>query len=240
MIAIQVDEKACVGCSLCVDVCPTKVFRFDEARELAVTDKPAECFGCLSCSEICPSDAIEHQGVTPSETFHHDPYALRMAARIEPRTAGAWREISDPEVLARTGRDLEVRLRSVGAVFLQTIGQGLPAVGTLAGRTLAGQLPRYQVPADLSEALDLARERFAPAWELEPHLEGDRLTVKIAGCAVRDLCRRDGLALGGELCILFGNYLCGFLVRMGQSRLRFTEAQRDMAGCSYTFKVYAR
>ena len=29
MINIAVDEKACVSCSLCVDTCPTDVFKFD-------------------------------------------------------------------------------------------------------------------------------------------------------------------------------------------------------------------
>jgi ferredoxin len=239
MIVITVDEKACVGCTLCVDSCQTGVFTFNEEKRVAEAVKPKECFGCLSCSEICPATAIHHGGVTLSRCYYHDPAALRLASAMK---ADSWRFPNVPEDGAQWERaltDLGVRLLSIASVFKQTLGSGLPAVGTLAGRTLAGQLPRYQKCGDLGEALLLAREQFAPTWEIESRLEGsDKLTIKVNGCFVRDLCQREGIDLGGELCILFFYYLAGYVGKMGNARLRLMKADHGATGCVYEMKRY--
>lgn len=238
MITVTVDEKACVGCSLCVDTCSTKVFSFNEAKSVAEATKPKECFGCLACAEICPADAIDHQDVIIHEAYYHDPYALRLASKLT--TAGVHPVNAPVEAAKREAatRDLGVRLLSVAAVFKQTLGGGLPAVGTLAGRTLAGQLPRYRQPKNLQEALALAQEQFFPAWELQPKLNGDQLAIDVKGCFVRELCQREGIALGGELCILFYNYLAGYLSRMGNVKPRLVNAERGEKTCTYAVKLY--
>jgi ferredoxin len=238
MITVTVDEKACVGCSLCVDTCSTKVFTFNEAKAVAEATRPKECFGCLACAEICPADAIDHEGVTMQEAYYHDPYALALASKLT--TAGV-HPVNAPAEHARREaamRDLGVRLLSVASVFKQTLGAGLPAVGTLAGRTLAGQLPRYRQPKGIQEALTLAQEQFFPAWELQPTLSGDQLSIGVKGCFVRELCQREGIALGGELCILFYNYLAGYLSRMGGVKPRLVNADRGDAACTYEVKLY--
>lgn len=239
MISIQIDDKACVGCSLCVDECPTKVFSFNQTKNLPEVDKPKECFGCLSCSEICPSDAIGHDGIVLSESYYHDPRALQLAARLGSSPPA----LNVPEDLDRQRRalqDLGVRLLSVAAVFKQTLGGALPAVGTLAGRTLATQLPRYQLPKTLEETFALAHEQFAPAWNLEiAQADPDTLTIRVADCFVRDVCRNEKIELGGELCVLFYNYLAGYLGRMSKARYRLLQADRGWERCCYTVKSYA-
>ncbi len=239
MITITVDEKACVGCTLCVDCCQTGVFSFNEGKRTAEVVKPKECFGCLSCSEICPATAIFHDGVPLSESYYHDPSALRLASAI---TAGARTGPNvpvDKEKWEKALIDLGVRLLSIASVFRQTVGSGLPAVGTLAGRTLAGQLPRYHACASLEEALNLTRDQFAPAWEMDFKAEGeDRLIISINGCFVRELCQREKIELGGDLCTLFFYYLSGYIARMGNARLRLMNAERGTTSCSYEMKRY--
>ncbi len=239
MIEIAIDEKACVGCNLCVDYCQTGVFAFDEGKGVATVAEPRECFGCLGCAEICPAGAIGHKGVTLSEAFYHDPYALKLAAGLR---ADSWLAPNVPqekEHWERALTDLGVRLLSVAAVFRQTLGSGLPAVGTLAGRTLAGQLPRYQTCRSLEEALQLAREQFAPAWEIEPVPEGeDKLTITVKGCFVRELCQRENIPLGEEPCTLFFYYLSGYIGKMGNARLRLMKAERGDTKCAYEVKCY--
>jgi L-aspartate semialdehyde sulfurtransferase ferredoxin len=238
MITVTVDEKACVGCTLCVETCTTGVFAFNEARSVPEVAKPKECFGCLACAEICPADAIDHQGVSMQEAYYHDPYALKLAARL---STAPQHEVNVPADKAHRDaamRDLGVRLLSVAAVFKQTLGAGLPAVGTLAGRTLGGQLPRYKHPKNALETLALAQEQFFPAWELQPSLAGDALTINVKGCFVRELCQREGIALGGELCTLFYNYLAGYLARMGGVKPRLVNAERGEKACRYDVKLY--
>jgi L-aspartate semialdehyde sulfurtransferase ferredoxin len=239
MIDISIDEKACVGCTLCVDCCQTGVFSFDEEKRVARVAKPGECFGCLSCSEICPATAIDHKGVARSEAYYHDPRAVQLAAAMK---ADNWNAPNVPQSMEQWDRalaDLGVRLLSIASVFKQTVGSGLPAVGTLAGRTLAGQLPRYQVCHSLEQALQLAHDQFTPAWELESKLEGaDKLTIEVKGCFVRDLCQREKIELGGELCTLFFYYLNGYISKMGNARLRLMKADRGADKCIYEMKRY--
>jgi NAD-dependent dihydropyrimidine dehydrogenase PreA subunit len=237
MIEISVDEKACVSCTLCEVVCPTDVFVWDEANGVPKVDRPAECFGCLSCSEICPPHCISHEGVELSESHYHDPYALRLANRLAADVGGRFNVPSDTRSQENAAADLGVRLRSVAEVFKRTLGGSLPAVGTMAGRTLARHLPRYREPKGLNEALALAETQFAPAWEFKTTRDGDELTVDVDRCFVRETCRREGLEIGGEMCVLFYNYLAGYLGQMGRVRLRLMDADRGDT-CCYKVKIY--
>jgi NAD-dependent dihydropyrimidine dehydrogenase PreA subunit len=240
MITIRIDDAACVGCSLCVDECPTDVFTFDTTTERPVVERQAECFGCLSCSQLCPSDAIEHDGLPTSETHHHDPRVIAIASRLGADLAGQLQEGTDPAQRQAALEDLGVRLLAVAAVFRETLGGALPAVGTLAGRTLARQLPRYRVPESFEDALEMGRERFAPTWELEPSVDGTTLTLPVRGCFVRDVCQSHGLELGGDLCILFYHYMAGYLASLGDVRLRLSDAQRGPETCCYTVTIHPR
>ena len=239
MIDITVDEKACVGCALCADYCQTGVFSFDEEKQVACVSKPKECFGCLGCSEICPATAIDHKGVVLSEAYYHNPRALKLASAMK---SDCWRAPNVPEEKEKWEQaltDLGVRLLSIASVFKQTVGSGLPAVGTLAGRTLAGQLPRYKVCASLEDALELACEQFSPTWEIEPRFEGeDKLIIKVKDCFVRKLCQREKIELGGELCTLFFYYMNGYISKLGNARLRLMKTERGENSCVYEMKRY--
>jgi len=240
MIQIAIDEKACVSCTLCAEICPTDVFTFDEAEGLPRVEAPGECFGCLSCSEICPPACITHEGVERSETHYHDPYALRLAGRLAAGIADRYNAPDDAGRRQMALDDLGLRLRSVAEVFKQTLGGSLPAVGTMAGRTLARHLPRYRAPKDLADALEMTKRQFAPAWQLETALDGDELSVRVGDCFVRDVCRQQKLELGGELCVLFYQYLVGYLGQTAGVRLRQVEADRGWESCRYQVKVYHR
>ncbi|NUM33294.1 MAG: 4Fe-4S binding protein [Candidatus Brocadiae bacterium] len=60
-IKIKIDEKRCVGCFLCENECPTKVFgkKVTQGCEISSVVNVDDCIGCLSCAYICPSGAIE-------------------------------------------------------------------------------------------------------------------------------------------------------------------------------------
>lgn len=236
MIEIAVDEKACVSCGLCVDACPTQVFRFNTDRDLPEVAKPSECFGCLSCSEICPADALDHQGAARSQCFYHDPYALDLAQKLS-TSPPQFNVIRDAAGRQGAMRDLAVRLLSVSAVLKDIMGGGLAPVGLMAGRALATQLPRYQPPRTLEEALGLARQEFSPAWDLNFKQEGEGLKIEIGTCFVRELCAGEKMKLGGELCVLFTNYLSGYLGKMAKKQMRITATNRSDERCTYEGKV---
>lgn len=236
-IEIKVDEKACVGCSLCADICPTKVFDYSESENIPQVVKPKECFGCLSCTEICPATAITHTNVNMSQTFYHDPETLALVKKLG-EVVTSFNTIEKDESLKQAEEDLGVRLLSVASVLKQTLGQSLPAVGTMSGRSLATQLPRYQQPKSLEEALEIMVNIFSGAWDIKPEVNDDMLTLTIGKCFIRDLCKKEGIALGGDLCVLFYNYLAGYFNKISGMRPRLKNAERGDNQCVYDVKLY--
>jgi ferredoxin len=236
-IDIQLDEKACVGCSLCIDECPTRVFQKQDNNPVPKIGNSKECFGCLSCSEICPATAIHHRNVYMSESYYHDPRTIDLVAKIgiPERTFNIPK---DSDHINKALDDLGIRLLSVTSVLKQTLGQSLPSVGTMAGITLASQLPRYQVPQSSKKVMQLLVETFSPAWVMEPELTGDTLTVSISSCFVRDVCNKDKIELGGDLCTLFYNYFAGYLSKIGRLRPKLSAVVRDQKKCIYTVKIH--
>lgn len=51
------DRKACVGCLLCIRVCPAGVITSTEERKVAFN--VSRCILCGQCAEICPKEAIK-------------------------------------------------------------------------------------------------------------------------------------------------------------------------------------
>jgi len=53
---LRYDSTKCIGCGLCVDVCPHRVFQMD-GRKAYITDKD-RCMECGACELNCISSAI--------------------------------------------------------------------------------------------------------------------------------------------------------------------------------------
>lgn len=71
-VEIAIHEPACRGCELCIDICPTAVFSFDEERQLCRVEHAEDCIACLSCAYICPSGAISHDNYHQVKNFYRD------------------------------------------------------------------------------------------------------------------------------------------------------------------------
>lgn len=53
---IVLDQKKCVGCKMCIDVCPHAVFS-QAGKKVTICDRDA-CMECGACALNCPVDAI--------------------------------------------------------------------------------------------------------------------------------------------------------------------------------------
>jgi len=56
---IKIDAELCIGCGVCVDICP-EMFTMDEAEGKAVVKDNAACTGgcCKEAADSCPTEAI--------------------------------------------------------------------------------------------------------------------------------------------------------------------------------------
>jgi len=48
-----IDKEQCIGCLVCVDVCPSKVMKVNNED-----NTPYKCNDCKQCVEVCPRNAL--------------------------------------------------------------------------------------------------------------------------------------------------------------------------------------
>lgn len=98
-----IDENWCIGCTLCIDVCPTDAILGTHKRMHTVIDP--YCTGCELCVPVCPVDCISLEDVSGSATGW-DAWSPALAAEALERYE--WRKAR----LARQSADQEVRLEA--------------------------------------------------------------------------------------------------------------------------------
>lgn len=80
MFEMIIDEKACRGCKLCMDVCPTNCFSFNEETMKSVVAHLGNCIACMSCDYLCPSGAISHCNHHVVKNFYRN---IHFSQRLE-------------------------------------------------------------------------------------------------------------------------------------------------------------
>jgi NAD-dependent dihydropyrimidine dehydrogenase PreA subunit len=58
MVIERIDIEKCIGCGICVMVCPMDVIRIDEKSKKAQIVYQADCMTCFNCEDECPVKAI--------------------------------------------------------------------------------------------------------------------------------------------------------------------------------------
>lgn len=54
----NVNSNKCVGCKLCVGVCPTEAIKVNNEKKAKIDT--ALCLQCTNCSQVCPKEAIQY------------------------------------------------------------------------------------------------------------------------------------------------------------------------------------
>lgn len=59
VVTLQMDAEKCVGCGMCLTVCPHAVLAMDNGSAF-ISDRDA-CMECGACARNCPSEALTVQ-----------------------------------------------------------------------------------------------------------------------------------------------------------------------------------
>ncbi|QLA16893.1 CoB--CoM heterodisulfide reductase iron-sulfur subunit A family protein [Desulfolutivibrio sulfoxidireducens] len=78
-----INPDICVGCRICVGLCPYSAIEFDERRSVAVVNE-AMCKGCGSCAGYCPSGAAQIRHFTEKAVFAELEGVLEFLRENEP------------------------------------------------------------------------------------------------------------------------------------------------------------
>ena len=53
-----INKDMCIGCGVCVNVCPTTAIELRDAGKATIKDD--KCIRCGKCHTACPEDAVRH------------------------------------------------------------------------------------------------------------------------------------------------------------------------------------
>ena len=109
-----IDEDWCIGCTLCLDACPTDAIVGGNKRMHTVIDR--YCTGCELCVPVCPVDCIALENVTGDRSGWRawsQPLADEALARYEARKTRKLREEADHA--ERQERKAEAKLADLPA-----------------------------------------------------------------------------------------------------------------------------
>ena len=94
----EINEEICIGCGMCVDVCPYGALELDEIRHV-MTVNEAVCKGCGGCNATCPSGAATMKHYRDRQLYAQIEALLQRTAPAEFVDFGA-AEVAAPEVAA--------------------------------------------------------------------------------------------------------------------------------------------
>jgi ferredoxin len=57
VVTLEVNEEKCIGCGMCLDVCPHAVLSMNGRQHIMIHNRDA-CMECGACSRNCPVNAI--------------------------------------------------------------------------------------------------------------------------------------------------------------------------------------
>lgn len=111
---VFIDENWCIGCTLCLDACPTDAIIGSNKRMHTVLEQ--HCTGCELCLPVCPVDCILLENASGSQTgWSAWPQPLADEARTRYNARKIRRAREDTEHAQRLQEKAEMKLADLPA-----------------------------------------------------------------------------------------------------------------------------
>jgi len=195
---------------MCVDLCPTDVFDYDQAEELATAERSEDCIGCLSCFYICPSQCVQVADAHTQRPFHRLAGNVALVEKLlqakdstTTLTAEDWGEAS---------RDVSSTLVALSASIVEMMGRAHKALGRKSGTLSTAHLPEVYEGEGLQGVLDGLQRRFKHCFDFQAQLDGEQVDLTFSPCSLMEVVKSAGQEPGDAIsCQLFHEYFAGLL-----------------------------
>jgi NAD-dependent dihydropyrimidine dehydrogenase PreA subunit len=237
MPQITIERSGCRSCSLCRDICPTKVFDLDN-EETAVAARQQDCIGCASCEAICPSRCLEVTDITRQRPFYRIEENVAFVSKFL-RRKPVQQELTTDDINEAI-RDVSVRLTGLTDSITETMGRGQKAVGRKAGKLAAEHLPEMYEGHTMPEVLERLSHRFKGAFDFTPEINANEtsITIHFQHCALTHVCQAGNTTPGQALvCSLFHEYWAGLVGAFGDKNY---QVAADVSHCPCTLTLTSR
>jgi len=220
MPTLNIEEKGCRGCTLCVDICPVQVFDYAEKENLAKVARQDDCIGCLSCYYLCPSQCLTVTDIEVMRPFHRIEENVALVEKfLQEKSATKTLTKEDSQ---EANHDVAVPLNALAAAVTETMGRGQKAGGRKAGTRAAGHLPEMYEEKGLEDVLKRMQERFRHGFDFDYKISGQEVELTFKPCGLHALVTKAGDKLGdATLCQLFHEYWAGLIGAFCDAKYRY-------------------
>jgi NAD-dependent dihydropyrimidine dehydrogenase PreA subunit len=211
MPTVKIEDKGCRGCTLCVDICPTKVFDFEEKTQLAIVARTVDCIGCFSCFYLCPSQCVAIEDVELNRPFHRVEKNVALVEKfLQEKSATRTIEKKDWD---EAERDVGMTIQSLSKAISEMVGRGGKALGRKCGSAAASHLPEVYEETSLDGVLAKLQERFKSSIGFECTAAPDKtVTFAFKPCGLAKVVEAAGEKVGvSVVCQIFHDYMAGLL-----------------------------
>jgi NAD-dependent dihydropyrimidine dehydrogenase PreA subunit len=208
MPMVNIDDKGCRGCTLCVEVCPVEVFELD--GQIAKVSVAEDCIGCLSCFYICPSQCIEVSDIEILPPFHRMERNVDLVEKF--LQTGTSTAALTEEATSDALRDVGVRLEALAQSVTETMGRGIRVVGRKAGALAADHLPEIYEETEIEPLLGRLQQRFKHSFDFDYEITDEEILLTFKPCGLAKVVEDAGGKLGeAVLCGMFHEYWAGLV-----------------------------
>lgn len=226
MGTVQIEERGCRGCSLCVEICPVDVFEKGQTDPVPKIVSAADCMGCFSCVYICPSRCIAVDDVQLQRPFYRSEENMALVEKFlqSSNTMAMLTEKDWDEAC----RDVSMTLVSLSKAILALMGRGTRAIGRKSGSITAAHLPEIYEEKDLNGILRRLQDRLRHFFDFDCRMDNDDIELRFMPCPLSQVAEKAGDKIGDAVvCQLFHDYMAGLIGAYAGVNYRFKVTQTD-------------